>query len=126
MYNVNIIFLLDEDKGNMETVGGVNKDEINKMKSTAVKRDGSLLRTIATKIDRDPKLAFQHLGIGDNVLFQEKKNHEKLPVAEFYLSVLQKWVEKNGKEARKSALYSAFWNAEMYSVCQFISPEEES
>lgn len=109
-------------------LGGLSEDEIDKMKFTVVKRDGRLLRTIATKIDRDPTSAFINLEIGNNVIFQERKNQEfhRLTVAEYYLSVLKKWVEKNGKEARKSVLYAAFWNAKMYSVCEFISREDES
>lgn len=97
-----------------------------RMKTTVVQRDGSLLRTIATKIDRDPGPVFSQLDINQSSLFQERENHKGQSISEYYLAVLQKWVEKNYQQATHFVLYMAFWRAGMFSICDIISRDTRS
>lgn len=97
-----------------------------RMKNIVVDRDGSLLRTIATKIDQNPEPAFLQLAISKGSIFQEKENHTERYISEYYLAVLQKWVEKNYQQATQFVLYMAFWNAQMFTVCDIILRDTQS
>lgn len=97
-----------------------------RMKTTVVNRDGSLLRTIATKIDQDPEPAFLQLDISRSSIFQEKENLKGRYISEYYLAILQKWVEKNHQQATQFVLYMAFWNAQMFTVCDIILRDTRS
>lgn len=97
-----------------------------RMKTTVVNRDGSLLRTIATKIDQDPEPAFLLLDISRGAIFQEKESLKGRYVSEYYLAILQKWVERNYQQATQFVLYMAFWNAQMFTVCDIILCDTQS
>lgn len=97
-----------------------------RMKTTVVNRDGSLLRTIATKIDQDPEPAFLLLDISRGAIFQEKESLKGRYVSEYYLAILQKWVERNDQQATQFVLYMAFWNAQMFTVCDIILCDTQS
>lgn len=55
-----------------------------RMKTAVVNRDGSLLRTIATKIDQDPEPAFLLLDISRGAIFQEKESLKGRYISEYY------------------------------------------
>lgn len=97
-----------------------------RMKTTVVNRDGSLLRTIAAKIDQDPEPAFLLLEISRGTIFQEKESLKGRYISEYYLAILQKWVEKNYQQATQFVLYMAFWNAQMFTVCDIILCDTQS
>lgn len=86
----------------------------------------SLLRTIATKIDQDPEPAFLLLDISRGAIFQEKESLKGRYVSEYYLAILQKWVERNYQQATQFVLYMAFWNAQMFTVCDIILCDTQS
>nr|XP_022345303.1 uncharacterized protein LOC111137896 [Crassostrea virginica] len=113
---------LEIDAVHTEDCVELDEETSRRMKTKTVHRDDRLLLVIATKIDREPSDAFQELGIGRSVIFQEKENQSRrgLDTSEYYLTVLQKWAEKNHLQATQMALYEAFHKTHVHSVCHII------
>lgn len=79
-----------------------------------------LITKLSAQIDRDPEPLFQELKIDKKVMFQSRHHSDNNDIKEYVYTVLSRWIEIRGPEARVYDLYKAFYRCGYDTQCDII------